>query len=233
MGRTGEVITDDGAKTAIAAALDRIARIQHWDPGTYDKRGYRRGYRALRHLFQVHLKLGEEDTVLACANAVYGWMPRILGGVDWARYDFVRDELAQLANERDRHDCLSWIVDIPEVKKDALFSFVNGSAVGTSKFLHFMNPLCFPIWDSRVARSIGIENDPTIRRAGRYEPYLRWANTALDASPAFSQGYLAFLTECGSHPATDMRKLEFALFTDGERTKKRKTKALFQETRTA
>ena len=29
---------------------------------------------------------------------------------------------------------------------------INRSWVGTSKFLHFLNPEIFPIWDSRVAR---------------------------------------------------------------------------------
>jgi hypothetical protein len=40
-------------------------------------------------------------------------------------------------------------IDVTELQN--IVNFVSGSLVGTSKYLHFLNPQCFAIWDSRVA----------------------------------------------------------------------------------
>lgn len=208
---------NDEALTAIEAALARAAGINDWRVERYDIRGYRRGYRALRRLLQNYLDLEDADTVLACANAIYGWMPRILSGVDWVAFDDIRSELAEIRLMTDRTAALAWVEQLTVQKRAFLFSFVNGSAVGTSKFLHFLNPVCFPIWDSRVARCLGMTNTETVRRPRTYARYLRLANAALDRRPVFGPAYLEFLNEDAIEPASDMRKLEYVLFLAGER----------------
>jgi hypothetical protein len=81
-------------------------------------------------------------------HIVYSWMPTIprLGKImRWSS---------------DRKDELVAALDVvrkgeepTESQLKIIVSFCNNSIVGASKLMHFLSPLTFPIWDSRVARA--------------------------------------------------------------------------------
>ena len=94
---------------------------------------------------------------------------------------------------------------------------MNNSVVGTSKFLHFWNPICFPIWDRRVARCFCISAFSAVNSPERYLDFLQDMNDALDAEVNLPSEYVAFLNEDRMTQVSDMRSLEFALFLAGAR----------------
>jgi hypothetical protein len=95
-----------------------------------------------------------------------------------------------------------------------LLTFVNGSVVGTSKFLHFLNPSAVPIWDRRVASNFGVRDKSQIENLKRYRCYVRLVAEATAQSDY--PEYLAFLGEPGPPAALDARSVEYALFINGD-----------------
>ena len=76
--------------------------------------------------------------------AVYGWMPTILRaeGRNGIRRPVNFDNVADLMLKNEKG----------QIARD----FLNGSVVGTSKFLHFWQPDYFAIWDSRIRDRLGV-----------------------------------------------------------------------------
>jgi hypothetical protein len=109
---------------------------------------YYNGYSALQNLFEK-LDLQNELNVTAAAYAVYGWMPTILKRKPEASelIKFVRE----VKNSPTKKDALNRLREQPNITQA-----VNGSTVGTSKFLHFVAPVIFPIWDSNIALVFGV-----------------------------------------------------------------------------
>jgi hypothetical protein len=91
---------------------------------------YYNGYSALRNLFD-QLDLENELNVIGAAYAVYGWMPTILKKKPEAAKlaEFTKD----LKNCAQKEDALRQLRERPHITRA-----VNGSTVGTSKFLHFV-----------------------------------------------------------------------------------------------
>lgn len=92
-----------------------------------------------------------------------------------------------------------------------IVNFVSGSLVGTSKFLHFLNPKCFAIWDSNVARAGYRRQNTTSLK--RYLEYLEDL-TELRLPKAVSNKISILMPK-----ATEMRIKEFALFQLGIKEK--------------
>jgi hypothetical protein len=87
------------------------------------------------------------DAAVLGLHIVYGWMPTIprLGGImqwDVKERQKLVTTLTNAKNGREPTD--------DELKR--LKAFCNNSVIGASKFLHFLRPDAFPIWDSRVAK---------------------------------------------------------------------------------
>ena len=165
---------------------------------------YYDGYSALRNLFD-NLDLGNELNVMGAAYAVYGWMPTILKKEPKAA------ELAKFAlyckNSVQKEDALSQLRKQPHITRA-----VNGSTVGTSKFLHFVAPEIFPIWDSNIALVFRITskiNDPAT-----YLDYCDAVHRRLDdiAKPVFWPAELREREEI-----SDVRKMEFCLYAYGKK----------------
>ncbi len=89
-------------------------------------------------------------TAVAGATAVYGWMPRIFGRLN--DYSAFADVLSDLRRASTCSEALKIVAS--SSRSEDVLRFVNDSVVGTSKFLHFLNPSAIPIWDSRVARAL-------------------------------------------------------------------------------
>lgn len=107
---------------------------------------YGDSYRALIKLSAASSDDLQHDAARSLACAVYGWMPTILKESKIEKIDSVSPlkKIKAIKSWDEAEIFLSKIDDVAPI---------NGSWVGTSKFLHFLNPEIFPIWDSRVAVS--------------------------------------------------------------------------------
>lgn len=115
--------------------------------------------------YEVLLKLGEmvqdDATSHMLAHAVYGWMPTILKKFDYSECDLSAIRAGKLPEQ----------------------PFVNGSWVGTSKFLHMIAPDLFPIWDSKVAVHFGFQRRDQYERREVYSGYVRYVRNLVGKVP--------------------------------------------------
>jgi hypothetical protein len=96
-------------------------------------------YREFLNFFSSKGELTGHDMVIG-AYFTYGWMPTMLE----MRGDV--EDVARIANKARTAEGIS--------REDfsSLAFAINGSVVGASKFLHFLCPSQYAIWDSRVYR---------------------------------------------------------------------------------
>jgi hypothetical protein len=93
-------------------------------------------------------------------------MPTIIRGVDETKWRATKDTLAPVTTAK------SW-----DHAKTALscrtetLQLINGSVVGTSKFLHFLNPAVMPIWDTNIGAAFGIKGRYNIEKPNTYLKY--------------------------------------------------------------
>ncbi|OIQ69646.1 hypothetical protein GALL_487500 [mine drainage metagenome] len=109
-------------------------------------------YSALLDFFNK-LDLQNEQNVIGAAHAVYGWMPTIL------KKETKTKELMEFVGDLRKIEkgCNQKKIALSQLKNQiAITKAINGSIVGTSKFLHFVEPKVFPIWDSNVARAFDV-----------------------------------------------------------------------------
>ncbi|MEM8750028.1 MAG: hypothetical protein AAGF28_06980 [Pseudomonadota bacterium] len=105
--------------------------------------GYNRQYDALLSLAASNaLPSDVQHTLLGLAT--YGWMPTIPKSQTEEPY---LDKVVSLNSAAAVDEFLE------RLKKPV----INNSWVGTSKILHFANPVWFPIWDSKVGSVVGIK----------------------------------------------------------------------------
>lgn len=119
---------------------------------TVDKNSsYIRSYPAMVEYFKNKKILTSNDVIVG-AHMVYGWMPTII----------TIHENSDTISIEEATKTLNWIKHYPgtteHIRRDELFhkeleqlkKKFNNSIVGVSKFLHFMRPDLFPIYDSRI-----------------------------------------------------------------------------------
>jgi len=90
------------------------------------------------NFFKTSESLTESDFIIG-AHFTYGWMPTIL--------DFKPKELKNCVTILNR---VKNKQDITDDELETLIKAVNGSLVGVSKLLHFIDPQKYAIWDSNV-----------------------------------------------------------------------------------
>ncbi len=110
--------------------------------------GYLKADRSIRHFFQTHQPLDWQHAVLGL-HIVYGWMPTI---PDWDRIMAIGDDEGKTMKLLQSLNVATHGPLAPE-QLDSIVSFCNESYIGASKFLHFLSPQVFPIWDLRVAKA--------------------------------------------------------------------------------
>jgi hypothetical protein len=84
--------------------------------------------------------ISKHDLVIS-SHFVYGWMPTIIE----LKFQHMEDVLKFLNKAKNGN-----ILTIVEL--ELLKSSINNSLVGLSKLLHFINPIDYAIWDSRIYR---------------------------------------------------------------------------------
>ena len=190
---------------AVGAAIRWASEADSLDG--LDPFGYHEGYIALVRMFADHVRADDYHSVLAGANAVYGWMPTILKkGVARPLWEARRGALELLRAASDWPTARTVI----ESNRD-LLHLVNESVVGTSKFLHFLNPGVFPIWDSNIKLCFGRSH---FARSDddAYPQYADVVWNSLSCQPAFSQEFVDFV---GSDVGP-VRRIELLLFLYGK-----------------
>jgi len=125
-------------------------------------------YRALIKLASASSDDPYYDAALSLACAVYGWMPTILKGSKIQELGSAFS-LKKIKSIKSWEEAELFLLEIDDVAP------INNSWVGTSKFLHFLNPDIFPIWDSRVAVSfhskLSIEAKIASERGEKLRPF--------------------------------------------------------------
>lgn len=155
-------------------ALDKLAERKN--PPALKSRRYLDDYLKLlvaaRHLREK----GDAASLAGIAGMAYSWMPTILKV--WP-------------DDRDLVDIAKWALecDSPAFASRSLVQStrkpaINNSWVGTSKFLHFLAPETFPIWDSVIASIWGLSRYK-FEAKDRYAEYI---------------GYVAQLASCEIGP---------------------------------
>lgn len=113
----------------------------------------------VNHFTSIKNDVAWNDFVVGL-HVVYAWMPTIPdlericstkpGCVTALDNDGKKRVIAALKAARDASQNVT--ADRAAELLSTLSKYINGSLVGASKLLHFLNPEVFPIWDSRVAR---------------------------------------------------------------------------------
>lgn len=190
---------------------DAVAYVQGLAPADFDGRDprrYRSSYPALLQLFQ-NLDLDDGLAVRAAALTVYGWMPTIMRSVDLDAVRRIRPVLDRL--RREGVDAVAdYLANSSPQGRRHLLTFVNNSVVGTSKFLHFLNPNGFAIWDSKIASLFGIQSLSGINSTRNYSNYISAIANRLKDPIDWSPAYLEFIDQ--PMMVGPVRRLECALF---------------------
>ena len=108
---------------------------------------YKMTYPALLAVGKICKQTPNIDNIKILALATYGWMPTILDSMGYTNETEIDAYEKKVVNdvrkaiERD-------VVQSNDLKN--LTKFINNSYVGLSKFLHFLRPDLYAIWDSNV-----------------------------------------------------------------------------------
>lgn len=176
---------------------------------------------------------------------IYGWMPtalRFYGGKSLSQEEFVklRKKLSEMQTWGEDHfDGV--LPDGGDASKSdegieesllLLQSVTNGSIVGMSKLLHFINPKLFPIYDSNIAEVVG-----EVKDVGEYIEYVKafqfFKNKVLNGCEKgrFEEIREKFESDCrgefngqASLVVTPIRAIELVLFQVGKKVKDSKPK---------
>lgn len=153
--------------------------------------------------FSNKKSLTRHDLIIS-SHFVYGWMPKILT----LNIRYI-DESLRLLIEAKNYKSL----DEKELK--ILCKCFNGSLVGTSKLLHFINPNLYAIWDSWVFRYLTKDKlKPHHYRMSDCTLYLKYLDLCrnLIKIPEFQEFKKNSIFNTYGSDITDLRVIEIIMF---------------------
>ena len=143
-----------------------------------------------------------EKSVPMVAHLVYGWMPKIL---TYSRKIYQDKDIFRATEVNDQNEALSVVEKIQ-------FPPTNNAWVGMSKTLHFLNPNFFPIWDSKVAKVLGVKN-----KMGKKDVYLDYMKFIFsNKDEQFVSLVQKEFKRKTNYEISKVRAIEFTLFVMGE-----------------
>lgn len=164
---------------------------------------YIRSYPELLNASICLVKEFKEKAVPMVAYLVYGWMPKILS---YSRDIYQDDKIYKSVFAETEDDALE-VLDAIE------YPPTNNAWVGMSKTLHFLNPEVFPIWDSKVAKVLGVP--PT--QMGKKEVYKNYVRFIFQhIHDPFVDKVVNEFEQVTGYQITKVRAVEFVLFVAGE-----------------
>jgi len=101
---------------------------------------YIKTYPEFIQFFKNINSISKHDLIIS-SHFVYGWMPTIIN----LKFQDMEDVLKSL--NKAKSGAILTIAELELLKKA-----INNSLVGLSKLLHFINPIDYAIWDSRIYR---------------------------------------------------------------------------------
>ena len=109
--------------------------------------GYCQTYKPLLAAGKRCKKYPSENHIKILALAAYGWMPTIMDSVEYNARN-VKQAIEHMKSVRriDDEDAIRHFEDLSRL--------TNNSYVGVSKFLHFLFPASFAIFDSRIEKTL-------------------------------------------------------------------------------
>ena len=163
---------------------------------------YAATYPLIREYFRENISTGEltEQAAQTAALLVYTWMrPATLPVQALSKFSVAKEAIV---NAR------SGAINLKDLK--SIIAFVDGSVIATSKYLHFIRPDRFAIWDRRVAKAAyDLKHHYQINDANRYLDYL---SDLVEFQLPVS---LALKLEELLPDQPELRRKEFALFHCG------------------
>ena len=146
-----------------------------------------------------------KQTIVAIAHMAYGWMPTMLMNCD------INDENANFilraVNVNSSEEAIKFVFEFSN-------SPINNSWVGLSKTLHFIKPKFFPIWDSKVAKVFGKQNQMSNRNL--FREYVKLCHSISPKVSAPVEKVKEHFQETVGYDVTDIRALEFILYSAGK-----------------
>lgn len=165
---------------------------------------YIRSYPELLDASTCLVKEFQERAIPMVAYLVYGWMPKILS---YSRNSYQDDKIYKSVFAETEDDALE-VLDAIE------YPPTNNAWVGMSKTLHFLNPEIFPIWDSKVAKVLGVP--PT--QMGKKEVYKNYVTFIFQhINDPFVERVIKEFGQVTGYQISKVRAVEFVLFVAGEK----------------
>lgn len=160
---------------------------------------YNKSYYHFVKYFEGKKEITEHDLVVG-ANFTYGWMPTIL--------NFKSDEFSSAIA------ILNQAKESERISNEQLYTLkqlINNSLVGVTKLLHFINPIVYAIWDSRVCNFLtGKAHKYKIETSHLFWSYLDLCNR-VSLDPAFEPIHEKYKEKVGFE-ITPMRTIEQIMF---------------------
>jgi hypothetical protein len=147
----------------------------------------------------------EAGDVVRGAHMVYGWMPTILELYPEREKEGLTLAASTLTKARGGNE-------LSNQEIESLAALVNNSLVGASKLLHFVAPLHFPIWDSKVY-SFAHEKRPHHYRVNNVETYIQYKSLlqSLTKKTEFPAFHASIQNKLG-YDVSPLRALELVMF---------------------
>ncbi len=159
-------------------------------------------YKEFVEFFKAEAVISTHKFIIG-AYFTYGWMPTMLN---------LEDDISvavKIANKAKNGEIIT------HGEKEALACAVNGSFVGASKLLHFINPDFYPIWDSRVYRYL--YNEPPyqyrLESISKYEEYKTFIKI-IESDPGCIQLVEKISTSVG-YKISSKRAVELVMYLKG------------------
>jgi hypothetical protein len=160
----------------------------------------------------------EIENLVIGIHFVYGWMPTI--------FEFKKKEIKEFIIATDILNKAKKGENLIHEDYQTLKELFNGSLVGTSKLLHFINPEKYAIWDSRVHNYLRknikkLKLSYKIGDISNYEKYLKYL-TELTNSVEFGKIYIPVNKEVNdkyNYNISNFRAIELLMFQNGKESK--------------
>ncbi len=171
---------------------------------------FHKDYAGLIWLGELALQDKSAVAAVALLLAVYGWMPTMVNSHRLAEFgDLEANLFIPAGNCQNPAEAVALIEELET-------PLVNNSWIGTSKFLHFLKPTMFPIWDSRVATARGYDYRNKYNTLEAYAAFLEYAHQRV-GDPAIEQLWTAFAA-VGLPQPTPIRCVDMVLYHRGGST---------------
>jgi hypothetical protein len=165
------------------------------------KDNYLKSYPHFINYFRAIEVINLENVVIGI-SFTYSWMPTVLKSLSIKNSQKIISILNEVKNGQE--------INIEQLS--ILKAAFNNSLVGTSKLLHFINPMKYAIWDSRVYKFLS-EDSPHKYRLENIESYIEYLSfiEQLKLEKEFPSFYELMKQKVGFE-ITECRSLELAFF---------------------